>query len=273
MIDSLRFFRLKFLCWFRRNFSRGFDYGVDYADSLSKGWSKEQWFEDINKLVQKAIARFEGKTVLCAGCGNGEEMQLIKEKGFSVSGFEISKESVKRCKEKGLTVWEQDLEEFKEEGVADTVYCSNVIEHLKDDFGGIKKLLKASKKTVVIALPEKIFTEGHLHYHLQKDIFKLIKRLQKEKLIEGYSIEYLKELHLPTFLISLKKANWDSQKKHSFLLPFASVLVGFPALVFGGVSLEPGNVSNVSVISFFLGIGLVGYGSIRLFLNTTEGFE
>lgn len=53
----------------------------------------------------------EGTRVLDLGCGDGDLMSLlVREKDAAVQGIELDGEAVQRCVEKGLTVFQGDIE-------------------------------------------------------------------------------------------------------------------------------------------------------------------
>lgn len=52
-----------------------------------------------------------GARILDLGCGDGDLMSLlVRERGASVQGIELDGEAVHRCVEKGLTVFQGDIE-------------------------------------------------------------------------------------------------------------------------------------------------------------------
>jgi methionine biosynthesis protein MetW len=53
----------------------------------------------------------QGASVLDLGCGDGELMALLaRERGARVQGIELDEEAIQRCVEKGLTVFQGDIE-------------------------------------------------------------------------------------------------------------------------------------------------------------------
>jgi len=201
---ALRKARLKFLCWLkRRTFKKEF-YDKEYFELEAKGW--EIWPRDSKLLLNKAVNFFEGKTVLDAGCGNAKTMEIIKKKGFSVEGFEVSQHAVDYCKNLGFNVWREDAEKMDYDSKWDTVFLSHVLEHVLDDYGLLKRALKACKKCVVLVIPEHSFKPDHLHYYSSGDIIKMIEKLKKKGLASGHEFEHVKDVHLPSFVVRISKA-------------------------------------------------------------------
>lgn len=67
------------------------------------------------------------------GCGRGEMLELLREKGITAKGVDADKESVAICKSKSLDAIEADIFTFLEEsmdGAFDGLFCAQVIEHL-----------------------------------------------------------------------------------------------------------------------------------------------
>ncbi|MDW8065324.1 MAG: class I SAM-dependent methyltransferase [Anaerolineae bacterium] len=73
--------------------------------------------------------------VLDVGCGQGEFLELLRERGISGIGIDIDAEMIRICRSKGLNVAQADLFEYLagHESDFDGVFCSNVIEHMGAD--------------------------------------------------------------------------------------------------------------------------------------------
>jgi glycosyltransferase involved in cell wall biosynthesis/SAM-dependent methyltransferase len=84
--------------------------------------------------------------VLDAGCGRGEFLDLLKEKGIEHRGVDRDRGMVARCREKGHAEVEQaDLLDYLQSLDADslgTVFSAQVVEHL--DLGELQRLLELS---------------------------------------------------------------------------------------------------------------------------------
>lgn len=75
--------------------------------------------------------------VLEVGCGRGELLSLLHEEGIDVLGIEPDEAMVRRCREKGLQVYSQDIVEYLstvEDASIKGIVAIQVIEHLSNDY-------------------------------------------------------------------------------------------------------------------------------------------
>src|SRR5207248_3727449 len=80
---------------------------------------------------QKAnLVYFDACTdVLDLGCGRGEFLELLREKGIAARGVEMGKDALLLCRQKGLEVIEADLLSYLEslqDESAGGIFCSQV---------------------------------------------------------------------------------------------------------------------------------------------------
>jgi len=77
---------------------------------------------------------FEGcKKVIDLGCGDGDFLELLEEKGIEATGVDWDAKCCAEARERGLKVLCQDIFEYLggiEEGSVDGVFCSHLVEHL-----------------------------------------------------------------------------------------------------------------------------------------------
>ncbi|ADY73948.1 Methyltransferase type 11 [Desulfurobacterium thermolithotrophum DSM 11699] len=87
--------------------------------------------------------------VLDAGCGRGEFLELLKEKGIEAIGVDINEEEVQILKEKGFKVVNTDINSFLKETEQEfsAIVSFQVIEHLQRDY--LKEFLQLSHKKLV----------------------------------------------------------------------------------------------------------------------------
>jgi 2-polyprenyl-3-methyl-5-hydroxy-6-metoxy-1,4-benzoquinol methylase len=92
---------------------------------------------------------FECGEILDIGCGRGEFLGMLQERGTSAQGVDLDAEMVARCREQGLTADCADAIEFLErqpDGAFGGVFMSQVVEHLSTEY--LVALLDAiSRKT------------------------------------------------------------------------------------------------------------------------------
>jgi SAM-dependent methyltransferase len=90
--------------------------------------------EEIRERMRGYVALFENLApVIDLGCGRGEFLALLKEKGIAARGVEGNANVVRECREKGLDVVSGDLVDFlraQETGSVGGVFAAHVAEHL-----------------------------------------------------------------------------------------------------------------------------------------------
>ena len=108
-----------------------FDY-IDYGafENEFRGSQKE-----IRTRIQRYLAYFEpGERVVDLGCGRGEWLELLVEKGIDASGVDIVERFVSICQSKGLNVIHEDmfcyLESLPDRSL-DGITAIQVIEHIE----------------------------------------------------------------------------------------------------------------------------------------------
>ncbi|MEO8661714.1 MAG: class I SAM-dependent methyltransferase [Bryobacteraceae bacterium] len=90
--------------------------------------------EYVRRGLEFYVPHFAGRTaVLDIGCGRGEFLELMREKGVEARGIDLSAESVNLCRAKGLAAETADLYAYLRDaapGSLDGIFCSQVVEHL-----------------------------------------------------------------------------------------------------------------------------------------------
>lgn len=88
----------------------------------------------VRQNFENYLDYFAGKSrVVDLGCGRGEMLELLKEKGIPARGIDGDQESVAICVSKGLDAKQVDLFAWLETEPDETyevLFCSQVIEHL-----------------------------------------------------------------------------------------------------------------------------------------------
>lgn len=88
----------------------------------------------VRQNLENYLDYFTGKTRIAdLGCGRGEMLELLKEKGIPALGIDGDAESVAICKSKGLAAEQADLFAWLESQADcawEVLFCSQVIEHL-----------------------------------------------------------------------------------------------------------------------------------------------
>ncbi len=108
-----------------------------------------------NRLDHKIICRLTRpeSNVLDLGCGDGDLMSLlVREKNASVQGIELDSEAVQRCVEKGLTVFQGDIEtglaDFPDQAFDDVILNQSMQEVRKVDTI-ISESLRVARRVIV----------------------------------------------------------------------------------------------------------------------------
>jgi SAM-dependent methyltransferase len=90
--------------------------------------------EEIRERLSDYVGRFEGLApVVDLGCGRGEFLELLRERGIAARGVEGSASVVQECRDKGLDVVHGDLLDFlraEPAGSMGGVFAAQVAEHL-----------------------------------------------------------------------------------------------------------------------------------------------
>jgi len=151
-----------------------------YRNHYSKSPYKRIWLK-VKEYIQ------ESDTVIEFGCGTGQLMQLLLEKGIKkYIGYDFSQIGINLAKEKigqsNAEILYQDLYELQSLPDADVYIAVEVLEHLRDD--NDKRLLSLIRydKKVIITVPNYL---GGSHVR---------KFDTKEEIIERYNDIIFKEI-------------------------------------------------------------------------------
>lgn len=93
--------------------------------------------EEVKKQLSGYLKYFDEGKVLDLGCGRGEFLSLLAERGIEAEGVDINGEMVDICKEKGLICQKADLLEWLGSHPNNTlkgIFASQVIEHLSPEY-------------------------------------------------------------------------------------------------------------------------------------------
>ena len=125
-----------------------------YSDLQKKDFYYNPWIWE-NQAALKNIA--PGSKILEAGCGTGTFLEVMTKKGFTCAGLELNGAAAEVCRQKGLNVFNELLEQHeKEHAEAYDVVCSfQVLEHVYDVHSFISSSLKCLKPggKMIIAVP------------------------------------------------------------------------------------------------------------------------
>jgi SAM-dependent methyltransferase len=93
---------------------------------------------DIGERVAAYVPLFEGATdVLDVGCGRGEFLELLRQKGISARGIDLNGEMAAVCRERGLDATAGDALGYllaQPDGSLGGLFAAQVVEHLEPDY-------------------------------------------------------------------------------------------------------------------------------------------
>jgi O-antigen chain-terminating methyltransferase len=103
----------------------------DYTRFAERFRGSEDYVEKGQRFY---LPYFTGRReVLDIGCGRGEFLELMREAGIAAHGIDLSRESVDRCRQKGLQADVADLFTYLAdlpEASLDGIFSAQVVEHL-----------------------------------------------------------------------------------------------------------------------------------------------
>lgn len=94
--------------------------------------------EEIRARLVDYVDEFDGASeVLDVGCGRGEFLELLRERGISARGVDVNHEMVERCRARGLDVVESDALAYLEslpDASLGGLFGAQVVEHLEPGY-------------------------------------------------------------------------------------------------------------------------------------------
>ena len=192
-----RFFARKTI---QRQYGDWFD--VDWRKkfrSLSNAeWQKTYdrfWRHRTNDCVEETdsalilAALGQPGTVLEVGCGMGGLAMRLAERGFSVTGLDLSEVALRYARERadnaGLSVdWKQGFAESLPvpDKSFNYVTCCHTLEHVKELDQAVAELRRVAREKIVVIVPKQKYRLYADNYHTQ--FFE-----RKEQLIDAFGLE------------------------------------------------------------------------------------
>ncbi len=142
---------------------------------------KQDFYEGYLEFVEKAVNDFEVGSVLEMACGTGNLMEIFEKNGYDVEGFDISNSMLGVAESKDLSVYKQDLKDFKIGRKYDLLICIYDSLNYLEDLEEIKRCFESSvehlneKGYLIFDLNSKYFIEeatkkwegSAFHYELE----------------------------------------------------------------------------------------------------------
>jgi len=124
----------------------------------------------------------EDDHVLEIGCGSGEGMIFItRYYNVRVLGCDVSEESIKMCRKKGLNVYKYDFNEYYldyPQSHFDVVFSQHVIEHMEDDERALLETIRVAKRAAIHAIPHDNMRDSeHKRPYKEEDVMALMSRV------------------------------------------------------------------------------------------------
>jgi predicted TPR repeat methyltransferase len=191
-----------------------------------------EWLIEKTEMLSLMI---EGQKIIDVGCGSGLLLQYLP-KNLILTGADFSEGNIKKAKEKNphVTFFKANLDDkvsWKNySNLFDSVLCSEVVEHIKDDKIAMDILFSLVKPNGVLILTVPAFKsllskfdiqEGHYRRYSKKDICNLVESA-------GFHIESARYWNVMGFfgwLVFIKILNLNLKKSSNSI--FASIMGKF----------------------------------------------
>ena len=150
------------------------DYYDDYYKN-SKGYKLHYSKLDHYKMWEKAIFLIgEKETIFEIGCGSGQFADMATDHGYNYFGFDFSYQAIKIAKSLRLSCaifTVANILDWKEFPHMDIYIIFEILEHIKDDIGILKRIPKG--KPVLFSVPNFDYAS---HLRVFKDSAEILKR-------------------------------------------------------------------------------------------------
>ena len=154
----------------------------------NKIWTHYEWPKHQNRF-KFCASYLEGERFIDVGCALGYSTNLLKKLlPGDWSGLEFWEGATTQAKKlfpKIKFYYSEDFNFLPICGKFDSVLCSEVIEHVKDDQALINGLISITKNVLVITTPNGLVDDpGHLRVYTEESL---------SKFFNGYNFEIIKE--------------------------------------------------------------------------------
>jgi 2-polyprenyl-3-methyl-5-hydroxy-6-metoxy-1,4-benzoquinol methylase len=180
-------------------------------DSLERGYSN--YLEDSSNIVKTAkrrikdIEKFKADgSLLDVGCAFGFFLDVARERGWKVTGVEISQFAAEYAvRQLGLNVIHHNIESWEcQAGSYDVITMWDLLEHLRNPFDTLQKLASALKEDGILvlstpdvdSLPAKIMKEKWLGWKLQNEHLYYFSPTTLDRMLLSAGLVVIKGMHI-----------------------------------------------------------------------------
>ena len=190
-------------------------YAGGYFSKMHKNWFKNPNIY-LFKKIDQIIRLNKGRRVLDAGCGNGELLLFLLKQNSDLSLFGVDR-AMKRAV-KGITVYQQDVEQVIIKDKMDVVISLAVIEHVRNPLLFLKKLKELTKRNGKIIIMT--LNEDSLIYQIARRLKLFGVGFAFERLYQSHHLNHFSCLSLRK---TLNKAGFEIESSHLHNFPAAAV--------------------------------------------------
>lgn len=190
-------------------------YAGGYFSKMHKNWFKNPNIY-LFKKIDQIIRLNKGRRVLDAGCGNGDLLLYLQKQNSDLSLFGVDR-AMKRAV-KGITVYQQDVEQVIIKDKMDVVISLAVIEHVRNPFLFLKKLKNLTKENGRIIIMT--LNEDSLIYLMARKLKLLGISFAFVRLYQSHHLNHFSRLSLRK---TLDKAGFEIEKTHLHNFPPGAV--------------------------------------------------
>ena len=153
--------------------------------------TRRQEFEKFSSLLV-------GKKILDLGCGAGDHSVYFKNHGFDITWVDLSKEMIKKCKEKGLNAVIMDMEhlDFPSHSFDGIWAVSSLLHIPKDKLKSVLKKIRTILKVDGILYVSFKEGEGEKFIEFKSDWKRFFSLFSKDELLSYFKEDFdLIEFH------------------------------------------------------------------------------
>jgi 2-polyprenyl-3-methyl-5-hydroxy-6-metoxy-1,4-benzoquinol methylase len=180
-------------------------------DSLERGYSN--YLEDRSNITKTAAMRLEdierlkaGGSLLDVGCAFGFFLGVAQDRGWAATGVEISQFAAEYAANNlRLNVINHNIESWGcQPGSYDVITMWDLLEHLRDPLGTLRRLASALREGGILALstpdvgslPAKVMKEKWLGWRLQNEHLYYFSYATLERMLRSAGLVVVKRMHI-----------------------------------------------------------------------------